>query len=81
MAEFGVRQPITFMHNNKIMEITINNKTKNQLIELLKQRDQIMQAFESTVKLILDAKDVDYEGQQIDLDLDNNKIVITNGKS
>lgn len=69
------------MHNNKIMEITINNKTKNQLIELLKQRDQIMQAFESTVKLILDAKDVDYEGQQIDLDLDNNKIVITNGKS
>ena len=59
------------------MDIKINDKNKATLIQLLQQRDAIMANFEGVVKLILDAKEVEYEGQQIDFDLENNKIILS----
>ncbi len=59
------------------MEIKINDKNKATLVNLLQQRDAIMQQFEGLVCIILDAKDVEYKDKQIDFDLENNLIKLT----
>ncbi len=59
------------------IEIIINDKSKEALVNLLRQKEAITNQFDSTLFLILDAKDVDYEGKQINYNLELNKITIS----
>ena len=64
------------------MNIELNEKNQNRIKGLLAQRDQVMQALNETIILILDAKDVDYTNMQIDLDKEIKNIILTkNGES
>lgn len=64
------------------MNIELNEKNQNRIKGLLAQRDQVMNALNETIILILDAKDVDYTNMQIDLDKEIKNIILTeNGKS
>jgi hypothetical protein len=42
------------------MNIELNQKNQQRIKNLLAQRDQVMQALNETIILILDAKDVNY---------------------
>jgi hypothetical protein len=59
------------------MQIELNEKNQQRIKQLLAQRDQIMQALNETIILILDAKDVDYTHMQIDLSEDFKQIILT----
>ena len=64
------------------MNIELNEKNQQRIKGLLAQRDQVMNALNETIVLILDAKDVDYTNMQIDLDKEIKNIILTkNGKS
>jgi len=64
------------------MNIELNEKNQQRIKALLAQRDQIMNALNETIILILDAKDVDYTDMKIDLDAEIKNIILTeNGKS
>lgn len=64
------------------MNIELNEKNQQRIKGLLAQRDQVMNALNETIILILDAKDVDYTNMKIDLDEEiKNIILIENGKS
>ena len=64
------------------MNIELNEKNQQRIKGLLAQRDQVMNALNETIVLILDAKDVDYTNMQIDLDKEIKNITLTeNGKS
>jgi hypothetical protein len=64
------------------MNIELNEKNQQRIKSLLAQRDQIMNALNETIILILDAKDVDYTDMKIDLDTEIKNIILTeNGKS
>lgn len=58
-------------------EIEINEKTKQTLMSLLQQRDNIMAQFESIVCVVLDAKDVDYANKKIDFDFEKSIIKLS----
>ena len=62
------------------MNIKLNEKNQNRIKQLLAQRDQIMAALSETIVLILDAKEVDYEGKNIDLNKEGTEIIITEKK-
>jgi len=59
------------------MNIELNEKNQQRIKQLLAQRDQVMQALNETIILILDAKDVDYTDMQIDLSEDFKQIILT----
>ena len=59
------------------MNIELNEKNQQRIKGLLAQRDQVMNALNETIVLILDAKDVDYTNMQIDLDKEIKNIVLT----
>jgi hypothetical protein len=64
------------------MNIELNEKNQQRIKGLLAQRDQVMNALNETIVLILDAKDVDYTNMEIDLDKEIKNIILTeNGKS
>ena len=64
------------------MNIELNEKNQQRIKGLLAQRDQVMNALNETIILILDAKDVDYTNMEIDLDEEIKNIILTeNGKS
>jgi hypothetical protein len=64
------------------MNIELNEKNQQRIKGLLAQRDQVMNALNETIILILDAKDVDYTNMEIDLDKEIKNIILTeNGKS
>jgi len=64
------------------MNIELNEKNQQRIKALLAQRDQVMNALNETIILILDAKDVDYTDMKIDLDTEIKNIILTeNGKS
>lgn len=59
------------------MNIELNEKNQNRIKQLLSQRDQVMNALNETIILILDAKDVDYSDMEINLDEKIENIVLT----
>ena len=59
------------------MNIELNEKNQQRIKQLLAQRDQIMQALNDTIILILDAKDVDYTDKSVDLSEDLKYIILT----
>ena len=59
------------------MNIELNEKNQQRIKGLLAQRDQVMNALNETIILILDAKDVDYTNMEIDLDKEIKNIVLT----
>ena len=59
------------------MNIELNEKNQQRIKGLLAQRDQVMNALNETIVLILDAKDVDYTNMEIDLDKEIKNIVLT----
>ena len=59
------------------MNIELNEKNQQRIKGLLAQRDQVMQALNETIILILDAKDVDYTDMEVNLDEGIKNIVLT----
>jgi hypothetical protein len=59
------------------MNIELNEKNQQRIKALLAQRDQIMNALNETIILILDAKDVDYTDKSVDLSEDLKHIILT----
>ena len=59
------------------MNIELNEKNQQRIKGLLAQRDQVMQALNETIILILDAKDVDYTDMSVDLSEDMKNIILT----
>ena len=59
------------------MNIELNEKNQQRIKQLLAQRDQVLQALNETIILILDAKDVDYTNKSVDLSDDVTKIILT----
>jgi hypothetical protein len=59
------------------MNIELNEKNQQRIKNLLAQRDQVMQALNETIILILDAKDVNYTDMSVDLSEDMKNIILT----
>jgi|688.fasta_scaffold1843364_1 hypothetical protein len=59
------------------MNIELNQKNQQRIKNLLAQRDQVMQALNETIILILDAKDVNYTDMSVDLSEDMKNIILT----
>ena len=59
------------------MNIELNEKNQQRIKGLLAQRDQVMQALNETIILILDAKDVNYTDMSVDLSEDMKNIILT----
>jgi hypothetical protein len=59
------------------MNIELNEKNQNRIKGLLAQRDQVMNALNETIILILDAKDVNYTDMSVDLSEDMKNIILT----
>jgi len=59
------------------MNIELNQKNQQRIKNLLAQRDQVMQALNETIILILDAKDVNYTDMSVDLSEDMKIIILT----
>lgn len=59
------------------MNIELNEKNQNRIKGLLAQRDQVINALNETIILILDAKDVDYTDMEVNIDEQIKNIVLT----
>ena len=59
------------------MNIELNGKNQQRIKQLLAQRDQVMNALNETIILILDAKDVNYTDMSVDLSEDMKNIILT----
>jgi len=64
------------------MNIELNEKNQSRIIELIAQRDRVMEALTETISVILDSKDIDYTGMKADIDKEIKNIILTkNGES
>lgn len=59
------------------MNIELNEKNQQRIKGLLAQRDQVINALNETIILILDAKDVDYTDMEVNIDEQIKNIVLT----
>jgi|694.fasta_scaffold00239_39 hypothetical protein len=59
-----------------MVEININESTKNKLKQYLKQRDDAIEKINIVLEVYLDANSIQSEGKTVDVDSDFKKIII-----
>lgn len=59
-----------------MVEININESTRNKLMQYLKQRDDAIEKINILLEVYLDANSIQSEGKTVDVDSDFKKIII-----